>query len=122
MQFRSAACATQPKWLVLMGVLLAILTFASCAFAQGGNVAISGTVVDPAGALIAGAKVTVTQQSTANSRSTVTNASGQFNIPSLPPTTYTVTVEAAGFKKYVQDVVLLDVFFRSAADDEVHEF
>jgi hypothetical protein len=64
-------------------------------------------VVDPTGALIAGAKVTVTQQSTSSSRSAVTNGSGQFNIPSLPPTTYTVSVEAAGFKKYVQDVVLL---------------
>jgi hypothetical protein len=63
--------------------------------------------MDPSGAVIAGAKVTVTDKSTSNARATVTNSSGQFNIPSLRPATYTVSVEATGFKKYVQDVVLL---------------
>ncbi|HEV2486771.1 MAG TPA: carboxypeptidase regulatory-like domain-containing protein [Terracidiphilus sp.] len=93
-----------------MRILAILLVFVSgaCALAQGGgNVAISGTVMDPSGAVIAGANVTVTQKSTSVARATVTNGSGQFNIPSLPPTTYTVSVEATGFKKYVQDVVLL---------------
>lgn len=87
--------------------LMAVFVFASCAFAQGGNVAITGTVTDQSAAVIVGAKVTVTQTSTDISRVDTTNNNGQFNIPSLPPTTYTVTVQAQGFKQYVQQVVLL---------------
>jgi hypothetical protein len=93
----------------LRSVLLFMLAlaFATGVYAQGGNVSISGTVSDPSGAVIAGAKVTVTQKATSLRREDVTNSSGQFNISSLPPTTYTVTVAAPGFKQYAQDVVML---------------
>ncbi len=88
--------------------LLVVFVSGACALAQGGgNVAITGTVADASGAMIAGAKVTVVQKSTSVAHTTLTNASGEFNIPSLPPSTYTVSVEATGFKKYVQDVVML---------------
>ena len=90
---------------IVMSVL-AIL-FATGAFAQGGNVAITGTVMDPSGAVINGAKVSVTDKSTSVIRTSTTNSSGQFNFPSLPPATYTVSVQAQGFKQYLQDVVLL---------------
>ena len=108
MQLRSTADATQRKWTIRVGVLLGILTFWSGAFAQGGgNVAISGTVTDSTGAVLPNAKVLVTQKNTAATRTVVTNGTGQFNVTSIPPATYTVSVEAQGFKKYVQDVVLL---------------
>jgi hypothetical protein len=82
--------------------------FAVGAFAQGGgNVAITGTVSDPTGAVVPGAKVTVTQKNTASVRTLNTDSNGSFNFPSLPPTTYTVSVQAPGFKQWVQDVVLL---------------
>ncbi|HEU0273843.1 MAG TPA: carboxypeptidase-like regulatory domain-containing protein, partial [Candidatus Udaeobacter sp.] len=73
----------------------------------GGNAAITGTVTDPADAVVPSAKVTVTQKSTGVVRSATTNANGAFNVPSLPPDTYTITIEASGFKKYVQTVTLL---------------
>ena len=108
MQGRSMTKATHRKWIVRMGILLGILTFVSAAFAQGGgNVAISGTVTDATGAVLPGAKVTVTQKNTSIIRTVVSNGTGQFNITSIPPATYNVTVEAQGFKRYVQDVVLL---------------
>lgn len=92
----------------MMKSLASLVLFAACAFGQGGgNAAITGTVTDPSGAVIAGAAVTVTQQGTAAKRSASTNAAGAFNIPSLPPATYSVTVEAPGFKKYAQDITLL---------------
>lgn len=88
--------------------ILAILLLAAAAYGQGGgNAAITGTVTDPSGALIARAAVTATQTGTDVKRSAVTNSSGQFNIPSLPPATYRLSVEAAGFKTYVQEVTLL---------------
>jgi len=86
---------------------LIAFTIAAGAFAQGGNVTITGTVTDPSGAVVAGAKVTVTQKSTSILRTDTTNGSGQFNFPALPPTTYTVSVQAPGFKQYIQDVALL---------------
>ena len=49
----------------------------------------------------------MTDKSTAVAREIVSNSGGQFNMGSLRPSTYTVSVEAAGFKKYVQDIIML---------------
>ena len=95
-------------WRLRMTFFVLALMFTAGAFAQGGgNVAITGTVLDPSGAVVPGANITVTQKSTSAVRTVTTNSSGQFNFPSLPPATYTVSVQATGFKQYVQDVVLL---------------
>jgi hypothetical protein len=91
---------------ILFSFMMA-LVLAAGAFAQGGNVAISGTVSDPSGAVVAGAKVSVTQKAVSFVREDVTTSSGQFNITALPPATYTVTIAASGFKQYSQDVVML---------------
>src|SRR5690349_23901386 len=60
---------------------------------------IQGTVMDPQGTAVPGAKVTVTNQDTGVSRDTVTSGEGFYRISELPPGKYTVTLEAAGFKK-----------------------
>ena len=89
-------------------ISLALLLLSARAFAQGGgNVAITGTVTDSTGALVPGAKVTVTQKNTSIARNATTDGAGQFNISSIPPATYTVLAEAQGFKRYAQEVVLL---------------
>jgi hypothetical protein len=93
---------------VRMLALVALSLLAVGAFAQGGgNVAITGTVTDSTGAVLPNAKVTAIQKNTSITRGDRTNGTGQFNVSSIPPGTYTVTVEAQGFKKHVQDVVLL---------------
>ena len=93
---------------VRMLALVALSLLAVGAFAQGGgNVAITGTVTDSTGAVLPNAKVTAIQKNTSITRVDRTNGTGQFNVSSIPPGTYTVTVEAQGFKKHVQDVVLL---------------
>lgn len=89
-------------------VLLAISISGLAAFGQGGgNVAITGTVTDPTGAVLSGALVKVTQKNTDISRTDKTNTAGQFNVSPLPPGTYTVSVESQGFKRYVAEVTLL---------------
>ena len=90
---------------LVVALCIAFLMAAS-AFGQGGA-AMTGTVTDPSGATIAQAHVTMTQVGTEVKRTAVTNASGQFTVPSLPPATYRLTVEATGFKTYVQDLTLL---------------
>src|SRR5579864_1527600 len=92
----------------LPGLCGLILITAANAYGQGGgNAAITGTVTDTSGAVIAGAGVTVTQEGTGVKRSVATNASGDFNVPSLPPSAYRIVVEAKGFKTYVETTTLL---------------
>ena len=61
-----------------------------------------GTVTDPAGALVPGAKVTVTNVETGFVSNGVTNAEGAYYIPFLAVGNYELRIEAAGFKTYVQ--------------------
>jgi hypothetical protein len=95
-------------WRLRVTFLILAIMFAAGAFAQGGgNVAITGTVVDPSGAVVPGAKITATQASTSIVNVVTSNGSGQFNFPSLPPGVYSVSVEVTGFKKSVQTVTML---------------
>ena len=64
-------------------------------FATGGS--IEGKVVDPKGAAVTGAAVTVTDDLNNQTFSAVTDARGHYNIEGLPPGTYTVVISASGF-------------------------
>src|SRR5713226_4307026 len=81
-------------WISLIGIV-----WAAQALAQGGATgAISGTVLDPSGAVVAGADVRIVNQDTgALTRTTKTDPNGSFTVPLLPVGNYTVTVESAGF-------------------------
>jgi hypothetical protein len=75
----------------------------SSLFAQTtGN--LRGNVKDPAGLVIADAKVTATLEGTRVTRTTTTDTKGDFVLPALPVGLWTVEVETAGFKKFVQRV------------------
>ena len=63
---------------------------------------IDGNVTDPSQAAIAGATVTATNQDTGFARDTLTNSSGGYSLPTLPPGTYTIKVVAPGFQTYTQ--------------------
>jgi hypothetical protein len=68
---------------------------------------ISGFIKDPSGAVIPNATVTVTNKSGVD-RTATTNESGHYTITNLPPSTYTLTAEARGFKKYESTANKLD--------------
>ena len=78
---------------------------ASSSYAQQGTTFIGGVVTDPQGAAITGAKVTAVDSSSGVNRSTTTDEQGRFQFPSLQPGTYSVRVEAQGFRASVQDKV-----------------
>src|ERR1700730_1808806 len=82
--------------LVLISTIL--ILFSSTALAQFGA-SLEGTVTDKSGAVVAGATVTITDQATGVSRSTVTSDAGFYRIPGLSPGRYRVDDEAASFKK-----------------------
>jgi outer membrane receptor protein involved in Fe transport len=93
------------KSLVICLTILLLLTFTGMALAQSAETGqISGTVTDPTGAVVPGAKVTVTSVGTQAVRTTTTNSSGSYTVSGLPPTNYQVAIEAAGFAKQVSMV------------------
>ncbi len=63
---------------------------------------ILGTITDPSGAVVSGARVTAKSVSTGAVREATTNSTGLYSIPGLRPDTYDVTVEARGFRKVSQ--------------------
>ena len=79
--------------------LLCCLLFAAVAV-QAQNGAITGTVKDNQGAVVPGAKVVLLDQERAGLRNMDSTSEGMFLFDSLSPSTYTVTVEAPGFKKW----------------------
>jgi len=66
---------------------------------------ISGTVIDPAGGVLPGATVVVTEVASGTTYETVSNRTGTFSVPALNPGTYRVTVSLTGFKTSVTDNV-----------------
>src|SRR5216683_3056393 len=66
---------------------------------------INSTVTDPSGVPIPDAKVTITNIDTHVARTTVTSSAGTYYITDLIPGAYTVRVEKAGFKTFVQNNV-----------------
>lgn len=85
-------------WLRVSFVIAGLALFANIAFSQiPGTGAIAGTVVDPAGRAVTNANVVVVNEATGTSRPATTTSEGTFYLPFLPPGTYSVTANAAGF-------------------------
>src|SRR5438128_12057628 len=70
---------------------------------------ISGTVKDTSGAVLPGVEVTVTQTATGAKRSTVSNETGNYALPSLPIGPYMLEATLPGFRSYVQSGIVLRV-------------
>jgi len=87
--------------------LLAMFSLVSVGVAQTGSV--TGQVLDPTGAVVPNATVTVTSEATGVSRTTTTSSAGIYNFAALPPAVYNVTVTASGFQTYTRKDVTLTV-------------
>jgi hypothetical protein len=85
------------------------LGLAGAAWGQVSSGALTGVVTDPSGAVIPGAKVTLTDVGKSTEFPATTDAEGRYVIRALPPSTYRLKVEAAGFSTYVQDNIVLAV-------------
>src|SRR5438477_5777915 len=92
---------------LILGAMMAMCPLASFAQAVFGGVA--GTVTDPSGASIPGAKVTISDTGKGLSYSTLTNDSGNYTQSHLIVGNYDVRVEAPGFETYVRRNVRVSV-------------
>src|SRR5690348_4662676 len=89
--------------------ILLILFVTTLASAQTFRGTILGTVTDPNGAVVAGAKVTAKNTSTGLERSTITDEAGNYTIPELPIGTYELRVEQSGFATAVVSSIVVAV-------------
>ena len=103
-----------------MARLGALLCFFVCtagvAVSQTFTGSISGTVKDSTGAIVPQSEISITNTGTNERRSSRTNASGTYTAPLLPPGQYRVEVSAPGFKKFVQEGVILQIQQQARVD------
>lgn len=96
-------------YLRLACALLFSLNAFTVLFAQVAGGTVQGLVTDPAGAVIVGAQVTVTEIATGSARSATTNSTGFYNVPNLQPAVYSIAVVSQGFAREVADNFTLTV-------------
>ena len=92
-----------------------LLGFTAAAHAQVDRATLTGTVRDPQGAVVSGASVVITNSATNLANQAKTNAEGNYTAVNLKPGRYLVEVEAAGFQKTSQ-AVILEIGQRARAD------
>jgi Carboxypeptidase regulatory-like domain len=85
-------------------VLLATMTTRAQSTTATGN--IQGSLTDPSGAVVEGAKVTITNKDTGQSIAVTSSSAGAYNSGTLVPGNYSVRAEAAGFKTVEQGVIV----------------
>lgn len=94
-------------------LLVSLLSILS---AQVDTASLVGTVMDPTGAIIQGARVTVTNNATGESQTVSTGSNGQYLFPYLRVGTYSLSTEAAGFRKAAMTGIKLNVQDRKQVD------
>jgi hypothetical protein len=75
--------------------------------AQLSSTSITGTVTDPSGAVVPGALISLVNKDTGVQVEGRSNESGIYLVPSLSPGSYTFSIEAPSFRRYVQDLTLV---------------
>jgi hypothetical protein len=96
--------------------VLALLTLMSAGFAQEFRGTISGTITDPNGSVVPGARITVKHTATNVTTNATTNESGAFTVPFLVPGAYSISVTGDGFKTSTREAVEVKVDDRITVD------
>ncbi|MBV8819876.1 MAG: TonB-dependent receptor [Acidobacteriaceae bacterium] len=100
-----------------MKVLFLFSALLSVAWAQSTTTgAISGTVSDPSGAVVAGVKVTATSEALIGGSTTTTSETGSYRFPSLPPGVYNLRFEMPGFATVLREGIKVSVSVAESID------
>ncbi len=111
----SATSRTLPYLLTRsLAACVLLFSFAGLAFCQ--EATILGTVTDPSGAVVPGAKVIATNTDKNESTTVTTNSDGQFAFPTLGIGHYAIKAEVSGFKTFEQSDITLNVGDRTRVD------
>jgi iron complex outermembrane receptor protein len=90
----------------VLGILLALMC-AHRSSAQNPAGTLKGTITDPSGAVVTGAQVNATNESTHQVQTALTTATGEFIFTTLPAGTYSVEIAARGFQNFHSDKVVV---------------
>src|SRR5450631_2967092 len=94
--------AVVTKTLSAAAMLLVLILLAPTSFSQQLTGTLSATVTDSGGAVVPNAKITMKNDASGDVRTTVSNGSGYFSITAVQPGSYSVNIEAPGFKSWTQ--------------------
>lgn len=94
---------------LLLAMIVAVVAFSVTAVAQVTTGNVRGVVKDESGAVISGAKVTITDSATKSTQTVQASADGEFQFVNLPGGEYTITIEANSFKKTTLSNVLVSL-------------
>ena len=93
--------------LLSYGSLLLFVFLSSSAWSQGIFATLTGVVTDPQQSVVPNAKVTLRDVGSGSERQTVTNGEGFYTFASVPVGTYSLSVEAQGFKVHKEAAIRL---------------
>src|ERR1035441_6804556 len=105
----NCSCIKFAKRLMNLNLLLGILACASIAYGQAGSASLNGLVTDSSSAAVSGAQISVRNLDTNLTQNVTSDDQGHYQISTLPPGRYTITVTTPGFQTYVQAGVILTV-------------
>ncbi len=94
------------QWLVLLVVSIFLVSSIVYAQSLGNAGTVKGTVLDPSGAVVAGALIRVANPVTGYSQTATSGSDGTFQLSNLPPNPYHLEITAAGFNAFTQDVTV----------------
>jgi protocatechuate 3,4-dioxygenase beta subunit len=92
---------------VKFSLLITFLSISLIANGQAGQAALTGIIQDASGAVVTGAKVTLTSKLTGQTVELVTDSSGAYTFTNVKPGTYSLAAEGKGFKRLTHDGIRL---------------
>ena len=111
------------RWRTGLLALLVALSFGSTAFAQGGGASSTGTIQgrisDAQGAVLPGVTVTATSPAMLGAQTTVSSETGNYRFPAVPPGTYELTFELAGFNSLKRSGIQISLGFTANVNVEL---
>src|SRR2546421_5478792 len=93
---------------ILAALSVCLLLAAGSTYGQGVGASgeITGTVMDPSGAVVPNATVTATEAQKGLKRTATSDSKGEYRLAGLPPSTYDVSSQLTGFRTSIQKVVV----------------
>jgi hypothetical protein len=111
------------RWTTGVVAVVSALMLASSAYAQGGGASSTGTIQgrisDAQGAVLPGVTVTATSPSLLGQQTTVSSETGNYRFPAVPPGTYTLTYELAGFNTVKREGIQIALGFTATINLEL---
>jgi hypothetical protein len=111
------------RWARIVSALAVALSFGAPSFAQGGGASSTGTiqgrVADAQGAVLPGVTVTATSPALIQPQTTVTSETGNYRFPAVPPGSYELTFELAGFNTLKRSGIAITLGFTANVNVEL---